>query len=711
MEAGKEPATPYRSCANCRAMKTRCLPAQTNPDVCERCVRFGRQCVFMPVQKRKPRRKADVRVAELEKEMLSLRALLKQATTATATPVVDEISTRQAEGIESSDGTESRLTASAQSSSISTFSDSLPSSVAHNDRSDPISRGTMSVETASQLVEQYKAEMYPHYPLVYIPPACTAEILRRTRPILFLAVLAGAAGKEYPEIAAKLDQVVLEEYANRAVLRSEKSLELVQALIVSSSWYQPPGRLNQFKYSEFAHMAGVMATDIGIASRPLQVCRSHAEDTASIESRRTYLAVLFKAMGTAISARRQSTMRVTSYALECIRYLEQSPEAVAGDRLLTAWIRLLIIADEIGSAFTYDDPGALASILDIKTQLMTTAFRKRLDEWRQNLGVFEFAPTLQMTYYTIRLYLYEVVLHVDHRPEDFKVPYRMGSLPPYETPPTIPVKPTVEGLSDLLESSHALLDAFMGLNANTARALPLGMFVRVSYAAFILAKLCASAALSDSQLAPLIDHDNLNAELYMNKTLLFIRSSIGMNGCRLPAIFLNLMSQMREWCIHPEFALQSDRSNRVVDSQSYPPTSNGSIGSSSTNTEAVRTPAGSTAAALTGTFEDNYAVFGNEKAVKAATIHGLMDKTVDISDTLVQVKTVLSRGRPNDEMATDWSGLDQWPSEPADVVANILSNEEEKNWLADMMQAEFLHDRHVLFDDMQAIFPDEGSLS
>lgn len=665
----------------------------------------------MPVQKRKPRRKADVRVAELEKEMLSLRALLKQATTATATPIVEDISTRQTESTESSDGMDSRLTASTQSRSASAFSDSPPGRVDHNDRIDPISRGNLTMQTAIQLVEQYKTEMYPHYPLVYIPPACTAEILRRTRPMLFLAVLAGAAGKEYPEIAAKLDQVVLEEYANRAVLRSEKSLELVQALLVSSSWYQPPSRLNQFKYSEFAHMAGVMATDIGIASRPLQVFRSQAEDTAGIESRRTYLAVLFKAMSTTITSRRQSTMRVTSYAFECIRYLEQSPEAVAGDRLLAAWIRLLIIADEIGNAFTYDDPGAVASILDIKTQLMTTAFKKRLDEWRQDLGVFDFAPTLQMTYYTIRLYLYEIVLHVDHRPEDFNVPYRMGSMPPCELPLTIPVKPVVEGLSDLLESSHALLDAFMSLDANIARALPLGMFVRVSYAAFVLAKLCASAALSDSQLAPLIDHDNLNAELYMNKTLLFIRSSIGMNGCRLPAIFLNLMSQMREWCIHPEFALQGNESNRAGDSQGYPTTSGGSIGSSSSNPEVFSPPAGPRAVALTGTFEDNYEVFGNEKAVKAATFHGLMDKTVDISETLVQVKSALSRGRPDGEVVKDWSGLDQGPCESADVVAATIGSEEEMNWLADMTQAGFLGDRDVLFDDMETIFPDGGSLS
>lgn len=84
---------------------------------------------------------------------------------------------------------------------------------------------------------------------------------------------------------------------------------------------------------------------------------------------------------------------------------------------------------------------------------------------------------------------------------------------------------------------------------------------------------------------------------------------------------------------------------------------------------------------------------------------------MDISETLVQVKSALSRGRPDGGVVKDWSGLNQWPCESADVVAATTGNEEEMNWLVDMTQAEFLDDRDVLFDKMETISPDGGSLS
>ncbi|KAJ2983417.1 hypothetical protein NQ176_g702 [Zarea fungicola] len=642
----------HRACTHCRTLKTRCLLDETNPSVCERCVRFGRQCIFAPIQKRRPRRGTNARVAELEKEMSALRAMVKPADASSVAPnphsaavldLVPQTHWRQMQVQEANISAIDRTT------------------VASHDRTDPVTHGLLSMETARCLVEQYKSDMYLNYPIVYLAPDCTADTLRQAKPMLFLAILAAAAGKEHHDLAIKLDRMALEEYANRTVLSSEKSLELVQALLVSSTWYQPPTRLNQFKYSEYIHMAEVMVKDIGIASRPLKispVSDSNFDtqskistvgngDTTSIEARRTYLAVLVKSMGIMITSRRATTMRVTSYAKDCLQYMGQSSESTLGDHILTTWTHLLVIAEEIGTAFNYDDPGAVASIFDVKTQLMMTAFRRRLGEWRLGSAEFDSSPTLQMTYYTVRLYLSEVALHVDHLPEDFNVPYRMSHASySNSSEEVIPAKATVDALAELVENSHALLDTFMSIGTNLARALPLGMFVRVSYAAFVLAKLCASAAQERSQLAPLIDLASLQAESYLNRTLLFVRNSIGVNGCRLPAIFLNLLSQMREWCLHPELIGQPTLPAEMGKAVHSWLNGNSSVdGTSSSASASPHTPFSgviSRPLALTGSYEDNYEKFGNDKAVRSTAVHGRVDERVDISDTIAQLDTVLS---------------------------------------------------------------------
>jgi hypothetical protein len=108
---------------------------------------------------------------------------------------------------------------------------------------DVVDRGILSMEVARRLVEHYKRDLYPQYPQVYIP--CTADDLRESKPILFLAVLAAGAESEGPDLANALDHEVLQEYATRSVVNSEKSVQLVQALLISAVWYIPPNKFGQ----------------------------------------------------------------------------------------------------------------------------------------------------------------------------------------------------------------------------------------------------------------------------------------------------------------------------------------------------------------------------------------------------------------------------------------------------------------------------------
>jgi hypothetical protein len=157
---------------------------------------------------------------------------------------------------------------------------------------------------------------------------------------------------------------------------------------------------------------------------------------------------------------------------------------------------------------------------------------------------------VRILYHTYRLWLHELALHVDHSPEDFKAPYQMGVIHPSQSA-DVPIKPLVESISKLVESSHALLDGFLAISPEKARSLPVFIFVRVSFAGFVLVKLCLSASSISSRIKDLIDVGNLNTEEYMDRTIWHCRSIVGTNECRVPALFLALLFKMRLWCKNP----------------------------------------------------------------------------------------------------------------------------------------------------------------
>jgi hypothetical protein len=167
--------------------------------------------------------------------------------------------------------------------------------------SDVIDRGVISLEQATELFHAYNNNLVEYFPIVQFPPEVTIEELRSTKPTLFLAVMAAASAKEGSQLYSILNTEVLSAYAHRTVIQGDKSMELVQALIITSVWYYPPGKFAQLKFYEYIHMAATMALDIGLGTNPRTFKGRRAVDTIGdsptvaelddeeIEKRRTFL--------------------------------------------------------------------------------------------------------------------------------------------------------------------------------------------------------------------------------------------------------------------------------------------------------------------------------------------------------------------------------------------------------------------------------------
>jgi hypothetical protein len=222
-------------------------------------MRTDRQCIFTAPQKRKQRKRTDTRVAELEREVQAMRALFdRKPDIIEEEPADFEEQSRKSDASRPIAATSVEFIGSGSSpGSKSPHDDYTPqdcSPPAFSPDTDVVERAILTMEEADQLFQSYNNDLTQYYPTVVFPPGVSAADLRRTKPTLFLAVISAAAAKVDPHLYSILNTEVLSAYAHRTVVKSEKSLELIEAMIITTVWYYPPGKYAQLKFYEYIHM-------------------------------------------------------------------------------------------------------------------------------------------------------------------------------------------------------------------------------------------------------------------------------------------------------------------------------------------------------------------------------------------------------------------------------------------------------------------------
>ncbi|KAH5473330.1 hypothetical protein HBI64_005010 [Parastagonospora nodorum] len=314
-----------RACDSCRGLKVRC--DQDHPDVsCKRCAKAGRPCITTPPT-RKRQKKADSRVAELERKIDALTQTLHAQKS--GTPEL-----RHVGGLPPHEGNNIAAGIPAGSYRFGSighdWADSAPNGYAaappgygpaqnlqrspdakrrkldgdshatipedmdaiHRDLIDhpDMKRGgksrinsdhshinalidkLMSTEIAERIFLRYVHEICPHFPAVPFPPGTTAAEVREKKPLLFLSLLAGSShGSAQPlvsqEVQRDLTKVLKDALADIIWRNGEKSLEIVQTLQVAVLWYRPPLHFEQHNFYMMVNCAAVMALDLGLGRK------------------------------------------------------------------------------------------------------------------------------------------------------------------------------------------------------------------------------------------------------------------------------------------------------------------------------------------------------------------------------------------------------------------------------------------------------------
>jgi len=91
-------------------------------------------------------------------------------------------------------------------------------------------------DEAELMLDMFRRHMAPHFPFVVIPLDITTTALRQKKPFLHLVIMmVSFQGEASRQLA--LGVRFKEHLSNAMIMRSEKSFDLLQGLLVAMAWF------------------------------------------------------------------------------------------------------------------------------------------------------------------------------------------------------------------------------------------------------------------------------------------------------------------------------------------------------------------------------------------------------------------------------------------------------------------------------------------
>ncbi|OKL59528.1 hypothetical protein UA08_05422 [Talaromyces atroroseus] len=554
-----------RSCESCRSLKVRCLPDTNVPNQCQRCVKAKRPCIFVAPQRRRPRKRTDSRVAQLEKEMAAMRTVLKGRHIVIEENIKEDSESGRAGDAEEPDAVDfgPQVTEKPQptqfqdvqfttpfnrpflhdtsqspgyrsspqmsgdgNSSLSTPALTL-NSIDKGNELDVIDRGVISLSTAEDLVSLFINDLLVYFPFIVFPTNTTARHLRTSKPILFLAILAASSIAVDDSLATALNREMLSLYAQRFFFRGEKSLEMVQVLLLMNIYYLPPQSPSQIQTYQYPHIAATMALEIGIASKK-RIPRTSREnqqrqskpvgkfDEQIAEQARTILTCYHLTSNVAMRARQPNMLPFNDWMKECIRLLSSSP--IATDKWYASWFGLQVITDEAMSSFGLDDNSSTALLSETRVNSVLRLFDKKIEEWKEDLDPEHLTVPMMLEYQYTTLVVYEIGIGEGYRdPDAIKRQYYTLPAPDGDNCAKRPTEPLSAMRLDLtvrwMHAAQGLLNTFLSCDVHSMRKMPNLTYMRTVLGLMVLLKIYFSV--KSGVLGEIIEPDTLNIEGYL----------------------------------------------------------------------------------------------------------------------------------------------------------------------------------------------------
>ncbi|KAM0263747.1 hypothetical protein ACHAQJ_001062 [Trichoderma viride] len=544
-----------RTCQACQQRKIKCVTAAHAPGTdshkCARCSKFKLDCVFLPPAIRRRRNKNEARIKDLERKLQEIQEAISASQTEQ-----EDAGLLYSEASRSDDDNTSWHPDFQQQTYSSAYLQSLETSTMPVDHleinsADPVATGLVSNESAGKFFSAFCQHMAPIYPLVLLPTDFTWIDARTKKPALFRALLTAGSSIYDPELFKALFRSTGKYLAEEVVVSGKKSLDLIQALLVQSTWYCPTEKFQELKFSQFANMAATLVLDLKSSNDEQYRIPSRDDFFISseqlIETCRTFLACYFLCSSMALSFRRPTVLCHGPWVDDCIKVLETAPSVHLNDRRLVEWAKLQRIAEESISIVGLDG-GSTINLTDDRTRRVLKYGAEQAVQWMQRVPSEILHEPMTIHYHMVLISLHEPAFYDEHDMSDFRPPYKLRPLPLAKNTNNEVSINVANSLAQCVSSAQKVMETFLNLSTESLRSVPVIVYTRVAYSAIVLIKFDVSARMPQS-VAYLLDDYERNPKLLLLKLLNKLELAVGSEHFVIPTTFRSVLSRVTKWYI------------------------------------------------------------------------------------------------------------------------------------------------------------------
>lgn len=237
----------------------------------------------------------------------------------------------------------------------------------------------------------------------------------------------------------------------------------------------------------------------------------------------------------------------TKYTEDVIEDFMTNPDVAPTDRLLCQHVKLQRICEEVGQQFRMHDPSATVSLDDAQVAYNVRHFENELKRWKEDIPADCRTPGLLFFEHVCSLYAHEIVLHINHNVDDFKMPFNEESLKNVNAGFGKLTQNQMNSLQACVKAAHGILEAMLDFDGKTITALPMLLyFVRCVYAVVILIKMHVAVCIPNSELGKLFQAEDLKVEFYLNGLIDHITTVARQRAIR-PNKVIRILKVLRDW--------------------------------------------------------------------------------------------------------------------------------------------------------------------
>ncbi|KAI8957487.1 hypothetical protein F5Y11DRAFT_339569 [Daldinia sp. FL1419] len=463
-----------RACVNCARSKTRCR--WLTDTICQRCSKSKLNCSVQELGPRKRRGKSK-RVGELERKVDSIMTML---TVGQQVPLPTAQIQQQAPQIPYAGELINPYTVTSNPGIPSTISSLIPKP--SDDYIDMPAGFRISLVEADQVLFEYRTMMQPNFPFVHLPPWSAREMLQ-DRPLLLKAIIYVCRPQPWP-VKCEIEKWFREYFALHVVVQEERSLELLQTILVYIAW-QIWHFIVHAHDSNLLQLALGMIGDMGLNRPPeaqtMPSRRIIEEATMKIRGmnirrehthaeRRVLLGVYYVASVVRSIFRRTEPVEFTEYMYQCCNELFEAMNCPT-DQLAVTLVRMQHLVVQATKIMPEKSDNG-QTLLGVSHVMAMASVRRQLDDIVGQLPEDQKSNFLVWHHYhMVLIRLYEPLIDVKSVDPSNKA-FMRG-----------------QALWTCCQSAKSLLELYLTIPGDMFAALTFVLVAHLSYASIVLTHL------------------------------------------------------------------------------------------------------------------------------------------------------------------------------------------------------------------------------